>query len=538
MKENVTSILDLPNEILLHICRYLSQSHILYAFYTPLTPEYRFHSIISDYYETIRLDQQTYYEFIHLRSLFLFSELPLRPKSLILSNRHVNILIERFSDSEFFSNDVLQSIFSNLTHLTILNYSVTDLHFIDDHIKELKQLEYFHVNIIPFDTQSDAYMLSKCNRSFTEIIYRVKMPLLHTFRCETPNGLILQKDTIDDLYILLDGIAPNAETMLIKLYQPRILTRPRPNGRLSCPRLTQFSFLECSIGLSIDDLKSIFVYMKNLNQLTLSIRNTPDPTFCDGSIVESILNKYLPSLRQFHYTMTHQISDQTVPKDFLRWPMVIKTYGERIHIYSLPWPSNKYDRREIPAESEATDLNHSKYKKHLLVTNNTQFHQFNKYFAHVDQITTSLPLHIQLPWHVTKLILSANTSINVWISNAVVQPSIRHFIAKSNVIDEKQMLILIQKFPRVKYLELLLSSDMIPFIRCWNILFNRKDNTRKYCSDWPNLIIFSTAVSREQRYFLTATSYSFEWFIRNTDLKYYTDRFFFDENNSKITIWF
>jgi hypothetical protein len=107
-------------------------------------------------------------------------------------------------------------------------------------------------------------------------------------------------------------------------------------------QLTEFSLLESSIGLISDDIKWILGFMPNLNKLTLSIRDTPDPLFCHGTNFESILTQFLPNLQQFNYTMTHQINENTIIEDFIRWPMNIVNYEKYIHIYSLPWPSTRW----------------------------------------------------------------------------------------------------------------------------------------------------------------------------------------------------
>jgi hypothetical protein len=58
-------------------------------------------------------------------------------------------------------------------------------------------------------------------------------------------------------------------------------------------------------------------YMPNLIKLTLSIRDTTDTTFCYGLKFESIINEYLPNLRDFDYTITHKIVDQTFIENFI-----------------------------------------------------------------------------------------------------------------------------------------------------------------------------------------------------------------------------
>ncbi len=62
----ITNLLDLPDEILLLICRYLSSVDVTYSFCTVLTPECRLHRVISDYYRNIKLDKMRNNKFIFL----------------------------------------------------------------------------------------------------------------------------------------------------------------------------------------------------------------------------------------------------------------------------------------------------------------------------------------------------------------------------------------------------------------------------------------------------------------------------------------
>jgi hypothetical protein len=157
--------------------------------------------------------------------------------------------------------------------------------------------------------------------------------------------------------------------------------------------------------------------MTNLIQLTLSIHDTFDPLFCHGPTFESMLSECLPHLRQFHYTMTHQIVNQILIKDFVRWPMNVTFYGIEnsrwIHIYSLPWPSNKYDQRQVPVvrvgsnPSVSSDVKRSTYKKHMIITEDNEFTLLNTDFGHVCEIISCLSIDIKLPFRISKLIFSA-----------------------------------------------------------------------------------------------------------------------------------
>ncbi|CAF5087551.1 unnamed protein product, partial [Rotaria sp. Silwood1] len=107
---NITCLFDLPDEILLFICRYLSSYDILYAFYTPSTPEQRLHRMILDYRTKIKIDGIKNNEYNYLSKLFSHSQTPLRPKSLAVNNEHVTCLTYYYFTST--PEHVIQSMFS------------------------------------------------------------------------------------------------------------------------------------------------------------------------------------------------------------------------------------------------------------------------------------------------------------------------------------------------------------------------------------------------------------------------------------------
>jgi len=198
-------------------------------------------------------------------------------------------------------------------------------------------------------------------------------------------------------------------------------TRHRPQTALcKCPQLTEFTLFESSIEFVIDDVKSIFACMTNLIKLTLSIHDTLDPQFCHGPTLESILNEYLPHLRQFHYTMTHPIAKQILIKNFVRWPMNVTYYGREdcrwIHIYSLPWPENKNDKRQLPIvrvgskPSVSSDVKRSAYMERVIITKDDEFNLLNTEFGHACDMISYCSLNdIKLPCRISKLIFSSQT---------------------------------------------------------------------------------------------------------------------------------
>jgi hypothetical protein len=139
---DVTCLFDLPNEILLMICRYLSIYDIFHCFYTPSKPEFRLHCLINDYYTKMNISGIKFDEFNYLIKLFHDS---LRPSSLKLSNSSVSYLIKHYF--KLISKNEIESIFNNLINLSLFDCSSKDLYFIDKYHQYLTKLEYFHLTI-------------------------------------------------------------------------------------------------------------------------------------------------------------------------------------------------------------------------------------------------------------------------------------------------------------------------------------------------------------------------------------------------------
>ena len=84
--------------------------------------------------------------------------------------------------------------------------------------------------------------LQTCNILINQLLFNEKqISSLHTINYQIYNGLLLSKcslishdnlrnvnlvlQTCDDLYILLDGLFPNVQTMIIKLFQSKTLCK-------------------------------------------------------------------------------------------------------------------------------------------------------------------------------------------------------------------------------------------------------------------------------------------------------------------------
>lgn len=156
--------------------------------------------------------------------------------------------------------------------------------------------------------------------------------------------------------------------------------------------------------------------MSNLIKLTLSIRDTPDVIFSNGPMFESILNEYVPHLRQFDYTMTHRIVDSTSIQDFIKWPMDVVFYENEnckwVHIYSSPWPSRPDDPRRLPIVnggsnlSVKSDVKRSEYMECIMITKQDEFKQLKTHFRRAHQLMSCLLIDVELPKRFSKVILT------------------------------------------------------------------------------------------------------------------------------------
>ncbi|CAF3710208.1 unnamed protein product [Adineta steineri] len=560
INHHVSCFLDLTDEIILRICRYLSPAYVLNSFYIPDKPQLRIHNLICNYYKEIKFDQITNNEYKYFMNLLCHLNFPLRPQSLILSNEHINCLIQRFFC--FTPTNIIQSIFDHLKNLTLIDCSQEDLQLMYLGEIDFSKIQHLHLTVQKTKQYQDKDLIEEDYISLNQFLVNKEMPLLETISIEFNNGLILSKSltsyltvqnvnlflqTIDDLYILLDGLVPNVQTMTVHLIQPRLLTCDPPTRTSSYHQLTKFALLEHRIGLVVDDLKYVFGFMPNLNELTLSVRDTSDPIFCHGPSIESILNEYLPNLGKFDYTMTHRINeeDQEFIQCYCQWPMNIIFYENEdckwVHIYSSPWPSNKNDQRRLPLVESGcyttidSTIERPQYIDHLLISKKNEFYDLEKIFCRTKKITTSLSIDIQLPLRISTIILTKKFAIDS--IKSCVHPFVHHLIIQHRLIDEKELIDFAHQFPNIKYLEMLFPLKKSSYISCLTKLFSRNNQIGNY-NYFPKLNHFSTDLCFELFKKFNTSEELFDWCIQNTDLKYHPYTFYVDLAVSTMSFWF
>ncbi|CAF1285981.1 unnamed protein product [Adineta steineri] len=556
----VTCLLDLPNEILLQIFRYLSLPSIFHSFSTSSQPELRLHRLIHAYYNKMKLDGIINNDYIDLANLFSDSNISFRPQSLILNNKNVNCIIQRFL--AYTDINIIKSIFAHLRYLTLIDCSSSDLRRIQRYNVDMTLMEYLHIVIRTIDEDLDFLLDDSCDATINQFLFGTQISSLHEVIIHTPDGLMLRNSlvpneslrhidiallSIDDLYILLDGLVPNVEKLIIQLLDSQRLPGCYYKRSMStCSQLTEFTLLEDDTRFLTNHIKRVFDYMSTLIKLTLSIRDTPDSVFINGPKFESILIKYLPNLRQFNYTVTQKVSKKKCFKDFIQWPMDVVYYKDEkikyMHVFSLPWPFNKDDKRKLPFvedgynTSVTSNVKQSQYMKNLTIIKSNDLFRLNTDFSCVYKIITYLSINIKLPPQITKLVITDVTRIAS--INSIIQPSIRHLTVERVLKDETEIGIYARQFPNVKYLKLFFPYDEFRFINCLQTVFTVTDKINENRRRWPQLINFSTRALYNTSRVIFDENDIHHWLISKTDLKYIKNRFYADKFDGMLFIWF
>lgn len=547
----ISSLSDFPDELFVLICRYLSPCDILYSFYTPDQPEQRFHQIIFDYYTTIRFDRLTNQQYFYLIDLFRHSNDLFRPTNLILSNEHISHLIHRFFHS--ICSNKLETIFDRLTSIELVDCSQQDLHFFTQFSSSFRSMQHISIRTrISNQYQTEDLSIRTENQSILKLLFdETHNNSISSFKIHINHGLILSKSltaistirsvdlslkSFDDLVILLNNLLPNVEQMIVHLLRPNFNEQIRFEPKI-CSKLLDFQLFDHYTELTFDHLKFIFNFMPNLSKLTLSLRQTDDYRFCQGSQIESLFANFLPNLQLFLYTITHRVTPQTLIDEFHRYSIEKIFYFDHenaytIHLYSIPWPSNSNDHRQIPTDCHRSHLTvKSNQQTHISISNQQDFVDLQLIYPAARQLTTNLLINRQLPMKIKKLILTQNQ--NFYLFNQFIQTSIEQLILDFRLTNSNEIESLHRQFPNVKYLKLNLSINEL----CLKTIFDLKQENlrRKY---FDRLINLSIQFDDRLANFLYSESSFIDWIYEKTHFKFYQHAFHLDFTFRNLSIWF
>jgi hypothetical protein len=310
--ECVTRFDDLPDEILLIICRYLNPAHVLQAFFNYNN---RMFSCISDYRQNINLTQCSFTDVQYF--LRLITNEHLRPSTLTISNVRMPTEVKNFanachSSAKFHPNYVrhlsilectfldIQDIqsyvgkFTSLQSLRIVESATSDGNHFSVRYAPTDMLRYLMFNLA-FNTLIELQLSSNAGIVLDKQLY----PNEHLKR------LIISLQKIDDLFILFDGLAPNLIVLNVTVCLSDVCKRslvPRASSHRFMSHLIEFRLTTNeNVTMCFDHLRGIVMPLNQLEKFTLDVKQwiSNDQPFVNGNQIDMLIRQCMPRLRHF-----------------------------------------------------------------------------------------------------------------------------------------------------------------------------------------------------------------------------------------------
>lgn len=310
--KHFTCFNDLPDEILLMICHYLSPAHVLEAFFHYNT---RLFSCISQYRQNIDLTKCSYTDL----KLFLsvFTENRLLPSRLTVSNTRIPTQIELFintcrSSIKFHPNSI--------RHLSLLECTEQNFYSLIYCLDSFKWLQSLHIVESALFKNVSSIRCSMI-KEFRDLIFKNLFNTLIELKLIVNEGIILDKQlcpnrhlkqltislqNVDDLYVLLDGLVPNLIFLNVTICQSNVYKRSSlpeswPDQYMS--HLIEFQLeTKQMVELTFEQLRGIVMPLIRLNKFTLNIEKwiSNDQRFVHDHKFEILIDQFMPQLHQFY----------------------------------------------------------------------------------------------------------------------------------------------------------------------------------------------------------------------------------------------
>ena len=224
---HVTNFNALPNELVLAICRYLKPAEVLQIFFDDHD---RFSDCIQEYHQSIDLTKSSHGDLKYFSKML--GENVLSPRNLTVSNARIPTQL-----STLFSKCNLSITFypRTIQYLHLLDFTQINIHNMSMFLSKFPALHL--LSIIQSTTdQHTLVMDSLISETFLPSIFN-SFPTLIQLELTVNNGIVLDKQllpnhylthllislqTIDDLYVLLDGCVPNLHALRVALCQSNV----------------------------------------------------------------------------------------------------------------------------------------------------------------------------------------------------------------------------------------------------------------------------------------------------------------------------
>ncbi len=276
----ITTFEELPNEVLLLICRYLSSIDTLSAFYGLNS---RLSQTISGYYGYVFIGQASYERLTYMCSSII-PKIGLNICSLIVSDEWLGLVSKVFL--EYFG-ERMASTFPYLERLTLINFTLNSLQIFLDCLKNLLKLTELNIHLMlePLKNEKESWMLLHqlftCNNNrLTSIIFNDDSTY---FFCNIEDAnesypniekLTITLNSLHDFHNLLT-ILPKVHSINVIIEKSNIYISENQQI-LPAYELKQFCLQSLNCLWNLDQLTTVIKRLPNVENLSIKILSEND----------------------------------------------------------------------------------------------------------------------------------------------------------------------------------------------------------------------------------------------------------------------
>ena len=283
---NVSTLENLPDELLLLVCRYLSSIDILFSFYGL---NFRLSTTISGFCRHVALAEVPFNRFNYICKSIL-PNIGTNISSLVVSNDWKGVLSKTFLS---YFGDKMSLTFPRLKHLTLIVMYIDSLTAFIDCIQNLTEL--FEINIHRLSTQ---FNNSSELQTLLHRLLAANNSRLNSIICghySDPFSIDIQNNdvffsnikklhinlkTINDLHDLLT-ILPNLSYLQTQIYK-QCSSFNEQHHYVSVSKLKNFHLRSSCHSWSFEQLVSIIKRIPNVKELSIAIETNDDDRLLDG----------------------------------------------------------------------------------------------------------------------------------------------------------------------------------------------------------------------------------------------------------------
>ncbi|CAF3540554.1 unnamed protein product [Rotaria sp. Silwood1] len=292
---------------------------------------------------------------------YVFTEFLIRrilPSSLIVSNKMIPNQIRTFFSPKL--TTMKSSYYTHVHQLSLIDCNQCEMGMINWYVNLFSSLQSFCLvesmskNIYP--------MAHLTHEVLREIVFDMKFTKLTEIKLMVNDGMILDKQlhsnlllkrltislrTIDDLFVLLDGLVANLIELDVTLctgHASRRLLLPFKSNIFPMVHLTKFLLTtKQEVEMRSEYLFNIVKFLSQIDTLIIDIKNWihPDYIFVQGHQIEMIIDQFMPRLQHFYcYIRTECHIDMTTFVGFnQRWQIACGMTSNDFysHLYTVPW---------------------------------------------------------------------------------------------------------------------------------------------------------------------------------------------------------